>query len=488
MGFDLLTEPWIPVLRPDGSTEEVGIRKLLLSAHQYTEITDSIVTREYGVYRFLFALLMDAYQPEDSEALEELLEEGKFDAEILEEYFKNCQNEGVSFDLFDPIRPFMQAGPDPDMDEKICSVAKLEPVYPSGNNHVHFEHRFEDMVTFSPAEAARSLCAVTAFGARGGRGYPSIVNGIPPVYVIVRGRNLFETLVLGMVPRAYTTVYDNPPVLWRWQGKIEPKKEVASTSLLMGLTFPCRYVRLIEKDGKGIEKMVYAQGMNFVGYGSYQDPYVAYRYSKKDGSRFSIKAQPEKELWRELGELLDCNGNGAAIVRQAEELVKRDQMQVVLYSVAKQKDSYLDAAREEYRLPAVLLRTCWPTIKACLEYVEKKGGMLNDAFRELQKALGEDEKKDGIMTAICRRKMAVFYEDCRHAFFAILQPRLAEAKSSEWGMIHGEWNETVQRYALKEYNAFIEETGMKARGMIAQQECRKYLFDKKETQEKRKGK
>ena len=63
---------------------------------------------EYSVYRFLIVFLMDMLRPEDEEVLEELLDEGQFDWDTIQRYVRQCEQEGVSFDLFDSERPFLQ--------------------------------------------------------------------------------------------------------------------------------------------------------------------------------------------------------------------------------------------------------------------------------------------------------------------------------------------------------------------------------------------
>ena len=52
---------------------------------------------EYSVYRFLIVLLMDMLHPEDDDALDGLLAEGRFDPDMIQEYITECEQEGGSF-------------------------------------------------------------------------------------------------------------------------------------------------------------------------------------------------------------------------------------------------------------------------------------------------------------------------------------------------------------------------------------------------------
>ena len=104
--FQILTQPWIPVKELDGSMKELSLLETLERAHLLSEIQDPSPMVEYSVYRFLIVFLMDMLRPEDEEVLEELLDEGQFDWDTIQRYVRQCEQEGVSFDLFDSERPF----------------------------------------------------------------------------------------------------------------------------------------------------------------------------------------------------------------------------------------------------------------------------------------------------------------------------------------------------------------------------------------------
>lgn len=485
MGFDLLTEPWLPVTRCDGETEMVGLRELLVRAHEFKDISEISVTREFGCYRFLFTFLMDMYKPTDRYDLEELLEQNRFSADVIDGYIDECRREGVSFDLFDQKRPFMQvpANESEENENTAVFVAKLDPAKPSGNNHVHFEHQLEEEADMSYAEAARNLLAVTAFSTAGVQGYPSTVNGAPPVYVVVRGKNLFATLVLGMMTRADFDRYDDPPPLWRWQGTITPKKEVASTSLLMGLTFPCRRVRLKDAGNGRVRTMSYSQGMKFIGYESFQDPYVPYRIDEKDQTLKNMKPQMDRELWRDLSALVNCqNGKPGApqVVKQAVKLLDDEAITISAYAVATNKGAYYDAKREEYVFAKVLLgsQSRWEVMKNCQQYAERKGQQLRKAFTDLQHELGSDPKNSGgSIEGIKKRKTKAFFEQCYYNFMKELKPAL-EQKSSPLTELESSWKEKTLRAAVDAYDSVIKEENFPARTLVAIQKCRQSLFDK----------
>lgn len=102
----LLKEPWIPATDQNGTVTFFGIRSLLEQAHRLQRISDPSPMVEYGLYRLLVVFLMDALRPQDEDKLEELLDTGQFDMDRIDAYIAMCQEEGSTFDLFDPERPF----------------------------------------------------------------------------------------------------------------------------------------------------------------------------------------------------------------------------------------------------------------------------------------------------------------------------------------------------------------------------------------------
>lgn len=113
---------------------------------------------------------MDMLRPGDDEALEELLDDGQFDRETIQRYVRQCEQEGVSFDLFDPERPFLQTSYRKDWDRNPKPVSTLDYSIPNGNNHIHFDHK-RDKITYTPDKALRMMLAAQIFCTAGAQGY-----------------------------------------------------------------------------------------------------------------------------------------------------------------------------------------------------------------------------------------------------------------------------------------------------------------------------
>lgn len=306
--FNVLTEPWIPARGKDGAVKEYGILELLRRARELNEIVDPAPPIQFGLYRVLVAFLMDALQIRETGYLAELLQQDGFDMAVIERYVAAV---GVSpFDLFDSDAPFLQT-PAPDAER--WSVAFLLHHMPFGSFAIHFHHRWEKDQAFSPAVCARALTAIAPFMTAGGRGYSPSINGIPPWYVLVRGADLFETLLLNCYAGETPALSGDEGPAWRANKPVVAKQDARCDSLVEGLTWRPRQVRLIPGDG-GIctytgkqspvlvREMHWGPGLAFVGQDAWTDPNVAYLYSAQGRSK--LRPQEDRELWRDTGPLL----------------------------------------------------------------------------------------------------------------------------------------------------------------------------------------
>ncbi len=304
--FDVLREPWIPVLRSDRSSASLGILDLLEQAHELKSLNSESPLENYSIFRLLCAFLMDAYAPEYIDDRQQILECGHFDPVVLRHYVERCADEGCSFDLFDEKRPFMQARYNKTYDKKTSPVAVLVHALPAGNNHIHFDHRLSAEHCLTAAEALRALCATYVFCTAGTAG-PSSVNNTPCIYVTYHGESLFESLVISTISKdeceSKNIPWNMPPAAWRNDDEVVPQKKFPTVSLMAALTWQPRRVTLIPEqiDNRLYVKEVYCQaGHNFQGDGRWYDPHVPYRKNNKDEWN-SIKPQSGRQFWRDVG-------------------------------------------------------------------------------------------------------------------------------------------------------------------------------------------
>jgi CRISPR system Cascade subunit CasA len=343
VSFNVLAEPWIPVIDKQGRKLELGILDVLEQASQLVKITDPSPLLKYGIYRLLVAFLTDALRLKTKNELGELKKQGCFPMDHIRRYVEKCEYDGPCFDLFDKDRPFLQSAYSKDLDEsKKTSVAKLFHELPSGNNAVHFEHSFQDNHCISAKVCLKALCAVNLFCTPGRQG-PSGVNGAPPWYVLITGKNLFESLVFSMwIPSNIEIAFDDPPIAWCNSAIVQPWSPIATISYLYGLTWQSRRVCLIAAESGGVctftgektnvlvREIYFQAGWKFEGYDHWYDPHVAYQFSdgkKSEGKRSSLKPHEGRAAWRSLGSILfsyssDASFQCPAIITQYNAMVK----------------------------------------------------------------------------------------------------------------------------------------------------------------------
>lgn len=217
MEYSVLKQPVIPVLWPNGDTSAVGIREAFLWAHEIKDIQAETPLERYALLRLMIAFAMDMLHPQNSYERRALLEQGRFSETVFDDYIALCEINGPRFDLFDEEHPFLQSKYDESLDAKAEKpVAAIIHSLPSGNNHIFIDHRNANTHEVSIAKAFQALCASYLFCVSGTAG-PSSVNNTPPLYAVIVGGNLFETIVSNMlsVAEAAPLMYGNGNVPWR---------------------------------------------------------------------------------------------------------------------------------------------------------------------------------------------------------------------------------------------------------------------------------
>jgi len=304
--YDLLKQPWITVLKKDNEQIELNLRDILYQAHKIDKIIDPIPIVEFGLHRFLVALVMDIFHPKILSELESLLDANEFDREKVDAYFDTWEQ---CFDLFDAERPFLQTG---DMDGKPKPLAALFPAIPSGTAVNHFHHRAESDFAVSPAAAARLLTTIAPFMTAGGAGLSPSINGSPPWYVIVSGKSLFHTLCLNCPVVLDKELTGDTPPAWRNPEPPSTDKRCTKTSLLEALTWRPRRIQLIPHGSGGICSMsgkyssILVGNMKFKAGAScdftWRDPNVPYKASSN--TEWTVmRPQEGRDIWRDTGPL-----------------------------------------------------------------------------------------------------------------------------------------------------------------------------------------
>lgn len=392
--FDVLQEPWIPVTDLNGARFELGIIDTLLRAPYLQEISDASPMVEFGLYRLLSVFLMDLYRPKTKQDIRQLWKRGKFCESELRDYLALCQQEGVSFDLFDENRPFLQTPYVAEWDKESRPAAAIDKTIPSGNNHTHFDHRKVSAISFSYAEAARRLVPLQLFCTAGVQGYASGTSGAPPYYAMIHRETLFETLLFSILPEerlpnhlhfAADSGGNRIPVFWRNREVVESKREIVETSFLYGMLFPARRILLIpDANTASVARVYLSPGFNYKVVTNWTDPSAAYRKTNKGIS--SVKPDTKEPIWRNLSALINVPEKTAPLLLENAEDLDRHALSfdIALYGVQTNQASYIDAIKYDLRIPVGLLEDVDKNdaIKAVIQKASEIAKYIRSGFRE----------------------------------------------------------------------------------------------------------
>lgn len=394
--YSVIRDRLIPIVFLDGREEMCSIREIFVRAHEMRNVRAYSDQARLAVLRLLMAFLMDCYNLEIMDDRRNLLEEGRFDVSALDAYAAACERDGARFELFDPARPFMQCAYDPETDAKAEKpVAALIPEYACGNNHIFFMHLSEDEHALTPTEALQGMLVTYLFCTAGAQGFPSGVNNTPPIYALLEGENLFQTLVMNSLSEdeCGNIPYGRGEVPWRTDETVVPKKLFQNVSLLQAYTWRPRRITLMLNHKTGmVDRVFFQQGHNFIGNDLWRDPNVP-RFQKKDESYANLKPEIGRALWRDAGTLVGRGGESRppaiAAYMDLAEARGHEKFDISLTGLVTSNASILGATCEHLTMPVGLMASA-----ACALRFVRDLAFLEDAQRVLKKAVSEKTTPD----------------------------------------------------------------------------------------------
>ena len=334
MTFDLVDQPWIPVLRTDGPGT-VSLREALLEASGVTALVPPFPGQVPALLRqVLLPVVLDALGlPRSLSEWGSLLRQGAFTVEQREKISSYLDEWRHRFDLFDEKQPFAQVGglrtAKGDTKPSLLLVSSAA----SGNNVPLFSVRTEaDELPLTPGEAALWLlhahCWDTAGiktgvvgddQAKAGKTTGNPTGPLGQLGVIVpMGPTLFDTIVLNLPIHEDGLEPEDKPQ-WRRDPATPAWEERHARGLLDLLTWQSRRIRLFpETDANGetrVTRVLVAAGDRLAVTPEWE-PHTAWRVEQnpKKGQqpRRPLRHVPGKAVWRGLDALL-------ALSRSAED-------------------------------------------------------------------------------------------------------------------------------------------------------------------------
>lgn len=295
--FNLIDQPWIPVMTPDFQIREVSLIELFQTWETLREIQADNPPTTLAIYRLLLAILHRAHQgPRNEDHWEEIFEDN---GQGVITYLNQWRDR---FDLLHADHPFMQ--------DPILPLDKAVPIYAlhtmSTSQVFSHEHEWSGYSVSLP-QAARLLVrlqgvditSLRAFYVGQSSGNRSAVNTptINAANVLVRGSTLKQTLLFNLM--RYDPASEMPSVItgedlpaWETGYGGKPKKTVPE-GYISYLSFPWRRLRLFP-EGDQVSQLAITMGNSLPDKVSPQqwECGVAYREDKP------VRLSLSKQLWR----------------------------------------------------------------------------------------------------------------------------------------------------------------------------------------------
>lgn len=192
MTYNLLEEPWIPVLWNNGKVNRVGIKVALTQAGRIRQIAASNPMDNVSLLRLLLAVLQWCKPSLSSEERASLKDSNG----VPEAWLDRLSESRHRFDLMDAGSPFYQ---DPDVrNTKLTPVTNLLHETPSGTNIAHFNHTRDFQSGLCLACCAVAILRWSAYASAGtagaGESMTAVPNGNSPAYCITTGNTLLATI------------------------------------------------------------------------------------------------------------------------------------------------------------------------------------------------------------------------------------------------------------------------------------------------------
>ncbi|MFI8404944.1 type I-E CRISPR-associated protein Cse1/CasA [Streptomyces sp. NPDC085463] len=320
--FDLTRQPWIGVLRCDGTQEELSLRDVFAQAADLRRLTGDLPTQEFALLRLLLAMAHDAFDgPKDIEHWARLWD----DPHCFDTLTGYLDEHRGRFDLLDEKAPFFQTAGLRTEKNEVASLNRIVADVPNGEPF--FSARLPGVGRLGFAEAARWVVHAHAYDtsgiksgmvgdrrAKGGKVYPLGVGWAGSLGgVFAEGRNLRETLLLNLVAADAVDFDTNGlPDLPAWRRELGPQGAERLPAGLCDLyTWQSRRLRL-HADADAVTAVVLGYGDPLSARNMHtREPMTAWRRSpaqeKKHGEPLVYLPRehaPERSAWRGLASLV----------------------------------------------------------------------------------------------------------------------------------------------------------------------------------------
>lgn len=329
--FNLLDENWVRVLLPDYAVKEVSLKDVFTHSHEYMDLAGETDTQNVAMIRLLLAVVHSGFAKFDSNGNEIPLlnRDGAISrwksywslGHFPEAFLKYLEEYRERFWLFHPDTPFYQTNEA--KKGTAFGAAKLNGEISESNNKVRmFATRSgEAKMQLTYAEAARWLLFINVYDDVSVKpskaGLPSISIGWLGQNTIVYaiGRNLFETLMMNLVPlqNGNGELWPKPCPIWERLPRSDERKKIDPPSNPAELfTHQSRMIFLKRENGV-------ITGFNALGGEFFDKEHVVAEtmalYILNSNSTKPLRLFNDVPLWQLLDKILCSNQDTATWLR-----------------------------------------------------------------------------------------------------------------------------------------------------------------------------
>ena len=378
MGFNLLDECWIPVIRQDWQRAEISLIELFQTWETVREIQADNPPTTLAIHRFLLAILHRAYQgPKNIDHWEEIQQDnGKGAIAYLEKWRDR-------FDLFHPERPFMQ---DVEIPEESSGEVYLAHVLHGNNTSTVFCHEHEwSHSSLSIPEAARLVLRLQNFDTGGRKTGATESAAVLPMMdaanVLVRGDDLCETLLLNLIQydgeeKPCVATGDDLPV---WERQSQKPKERIPVGYIDYLTYQWRRVKVFVQ-GDRVVRVALHPGDRISKDLSTSQWECGIAYNKTKKGLMTVRLNQSRSLWRDSAVFLQSSNEVSscprivewvAILKAEKDLVKSNvHLQILGLNVDNAKP--LGWTSQQFAAPLIYLtnKALWQSLSSAIAIAE----------------------------------------------------------------------------------------------------------------------
>lgn len=488
--FSLLEEPWICVLRADGSPAKLSLTEALIQAHQIRDLAGESKTQDSAMLRLLLAVLHAVFSRVNEQGLEDevttvqealrrweaLWVLGVFPQEPLQSYLTRWQER---FWLFHPERPFYQV---PELQGTSYSAKKLNGVLFESENKARkqlfslWSGERKERLTYD--EAARWLVFLQGFGDSASKKPKPKLSWLGSIGLIMaKGETLFETLMLNLV-------------LWkdgteRWKEGVPSWEEAFSKEKLRKIPMPnnqaalltvqCRRVLLRREDGC-VTGYVEAAGDYFPKENAFCEQMTLWEGIRERDRIIGYRPrvhQPSRQMWRDFSVLMgqDMRKPGVVawigLLKVRKKLSKSEMIsfQIVGVEYGKQDCSISDEFSDQLQMYSGLLgelghkwqKLISDEVERC-DQLAKTVGKLAYKLNKAERESNSKSNKEKIEKAV-KNAQEQFYYRLDLPFRQWLLAIDPEANLRDQQEMRRDWRKQAKMIALELGRELVEQSG-----------------------------